>query len=182
MIIILIGNIGVGKSTIAQKILNQHKEADYVSIDDIRKKYGDGSEDKENHCKDIFIESINFNARIQVIELTGVGVLGLRLFELLSNYKLPILVFHLIVPFDNLLCRAKKKKWNIPFPLGVENIITAIRYTEDRFNEGLAEKLVGNCNNALLFSLINENKTMMNNNLKIIFEKIDYYLNKMNNV
>ena len=182
MIVILIGNIGVGKSTIANIILNQHKDADYVSIDDIRKKNGDGSKDKENHCKDIFIESINFNARIQVIELTGVGVLGVRLFELLSNYKQPILVFHLIVPFDILLCRAKKKKWNIPFPFGEENIFTAIRYTEDRFNEGLAERLVAKCNNALLISLVNENETMMNNNLKIIFEKIDYYFNKKKNV
>ena len=35
MKIILIGNIGVGKTTIARKLLEKYKEADFVSIDDM---------------------------------------------------------------------------------------------------------------------------------------------------
>ena len=109
MKIILIGNIGAGKTTIAQKILEQYKEAEFVSIDVIRKKHGDGTTEKENYCKDKFIEAIDLKTKFQIIELTGVGVLGERLFELLSNYKQPILVFYLIASLEDLLNRAKEK-------------------------------------------------------------------------
>ena len=182
MKIILIGNIGAGKTTIAQKNLEQYKEAEFVSIDVIRKKHGDGTTEKENYCKDKFIEAIDLKTKFQIIELTGVGVLGERLFELLSNYKQPILVFYLIASLEDLLNRAKEKIWDTPFPIGKDNISTAIGYTEDRYNEGLADNLTAKCANAILVSLLNNNETMMKENLKIIFSKIESYRNSKNDV
>ena len=178
MKIILIGNIGVGKTTIARKLLEKYKEADFVSIDEMRRRYGDGSTEKENYCKERFIKAIDFKAKIQVIELTGVGVLGERLFELLSIYQYPILVFHLIVPIDKLLKRVKKKVWDIPFPIGKDNIPVAIRYTEDRYNEGLIYSLVKKCPNSTLVSLSNDRKIAINENLRVILGRMQYLLKK----
>ncbi|MGP1446693.1 MAG: hypothetical protein ACTTKO_04060 [Candidatus Limimorpha sp.] len=182
MKLILIGNIGAGKTTIANLIFERYKDAEFISIDGIRKKYGDGTIERENYCKDKFIEAIDLKTKFQIIELTGVGVLGERLFELLSNYKQPILVFYLIAPLEDLLSRAKEKILDTPFPLGKDNIPTAIGYTEDRFNEGLADSLIAKCANAILVSLPNNNETMMKENLKIIFSKIESYRNRKKDV
>ncbi len=177
MKLILIGNIGVGKTTIANLILERYKEAEFISIDKIRKKHGDGTIEMENYCKDKFIEAIDLTAKFQIIELTGVGILGERLFKLLSNYNRPILVFYLTAPLEVLLNRAKEKIWDTPFPHGKDNIPTAIGYTEDRYNEGLADNLIAQCANSILFSLQNNNETKMKENLNIIFSKIESYRN-----
>ena len=155
MKIILIGNIGAGKTTIANLILEKYKEADFVSIDGIRKKHGDGTKEKEIYCKEKFIQAIDFNCKLQIIELTGVGELGEKLFALLANYKQPILVFHLIASESELLNRIDKKKWDTPFPLGKDNIPVAIKYTENKFKEGLAESLLEKCKQAILIALSN---------------------------
>ncbi|HEY5589564.1 MAG TPA: hypothetical protein VIK55_00975 [Paludibacter sp.] len=173
MKLILIGNIGAGKTTVANLILERYKEAEFISIDGIRKKYGDGTKEKETYCKEKFIQSIDFKTNFQIIELTGVGELGENLFSHLAKYKKTILIFNLIVFENELLNRIKNKKWDTPFPLEKGNIPIAIKYTENKFKEGLAENLLARCEQAILVSLSNNNKQMMKRNLKIIFNIIE---------
>jgi thymidylate kinase len=94
----------------------------------------------------------------------------------LTKYKQPILVFHLIVSQNELLSRIEKKKWDTPFPLGKDNIPVAIKYTQNKFKEGLAENLLSKCKHAILISLSNNNKQMMKQNIKIIFDNIKNHL------
>jgi|LSQX01.3.fsa_nt_gb adenylate kinase family enzyme len=173
MKLILIGNIGAGKTTLANLILEKYKDAEFVSIDGIRKKHGDGTKEKEIFCKAKFIQAIKINIHFQIIELTGVGELSKELFTILAKYKQPILVFHLIASESELLSRTKKKKWDTPFPLGKDNIPVAIKYTQEKFKEGLVENLRAKCEHAIFVSLTNNNIQMMKQNLKIIFNKIE---------
>lgn len=177
MKVILIGNIGAGKTTMAHLILEKYKQAHFLSIDNIRKQYGDGTKEKEAYCKDQFIHELKMDKQLQLIELTGVGELGERLFELLHKEQFLSLVINLIVSEKELLRRVKNKKWDTPFPLGQDNIPVAIKYTEDKFREGLLENLIQKYPKAVFLSLVNGDETMMERNIEIILNNIVMLIN-----
>ncbi len=173
MKIILIGNIGVGKTTIANLLLKNHEKADYLSIDNIRNQFGDGTMEKEKLCKNKFINASKVTSVLQIIELTGVGVLGERLFKFLNKVKVPVLVVHLVANHKVVLKRATFKQSTTPFPLPLDNIPTAIKYTQDRFEEGLSYSLMKKCPRAIFITLENANEALLNRNLLIILSNIE---------
>jgi len=175
MKVILLGNIGTGKSTIANLLIHNYMNAEYIAIDDIREFWGDGTEKKEAYCKSKFINSVSMNSKMQILELTGVGVLGENLFNKLANYKYSILVIHLIVDKQIILNRIKEKKMTSNFPLPVDCIYNAIEYTDKSFKEGLIDKLLWRCANALYIPLLNNDSIMLKKNIAIIQSFIRSY-------
>ena len=139
MKVVLLGNIGVGKTTIAKIINDNWCNAEIVSIDNIRKTYGDGTFEKEDYCKQKFIDSITLDDTFQIVELTGVGILGEKLFNLLSNYQYTLLIIYLFVTEPETYDRIRNKKWDTPFPYGSEKVPDAISHTYQEYKNGLLD-------------------------------------------
>ncbi len=177
MKIILLGNIGVGKSTIADAINNKWNESEILSIDNIRKKYGDSSIEKENYCKQKFIESVTNDNTFQIIELSGVGILGEQLFSLLKELEENILVIYLYTSESTLNRRNRNRNWDTPFPLPIDKIPDAIYQTEQLYKEGLLDKLMNICKNAFYVSLENSDKRL-ETNLNLIENIVTFLLYK----
>lgn len=180
MKIILIGNIGTGKTTVSLLIKENYSNAEVIAIDNIRKQFGDGSKEMEAKCKNIFIESIALDRRLQIIELTGVGELGKRLFILLGKMNTPVLVINLIVENKEIMKRLNERIWNTPFHFDISNIPIAIRYTREKYRTGLLESLMKKCQHAVFITLSNSNTNLMHRNIDIICHNIDL-IKKMNN-
>lgn len=179
MKIIILGNIGSGKSTLAQILCKFYSDSKYISIDEIRIKFGDGTETSENVCKEKFIESIMNDNTMQVIELTGVGILGEMLFKKLSTFTSKVLVVYLHVSTEVSASRViKRGSSKIPFPLPTSNIQNAIVYTSDTYQKGLLNSFICKCPNAFFISFNNETeeKFKINNTLLNLFisNLIDY--------
>lgn len=177
MKIVLLGNIGTGKTTIAEIIKDKWGKAELLSIDNIRKKYGDGSTEKENFCKKKFIDTVKSDDSFQIIELSGVGVLGEKLFSLLKNYKYPILVIYLFVPESTLNERIKNRTWDTPFPLKIDKVQDAMFHTNRLYKEGLLDTLMNLCKSAFYLSLENSesrlkiNSNFIENTIKFLLKK-----------
>ncbi|QSB02017.1 hypothetical protein JWZ98_03380 [Methylomonas sp. EFPC1] len=74
MKILLIGNISSGKSVIGRLLVDEFNNFEYISIDSIRKVYGDETAEAEEECKEIFLSKIH-STRDQIIEFSGGGKL-----------------------------------------------------------------------------------------------------------
>jgi dephospho-CoA kinase len=179
MKIIIIGNIGAGKSTLAELLKKHYKTVELLSIDNIRKLHGNGTIEKEKFCKDKFIKLAKNKNTIHIIELTGIGELGNRLFRVLDKKEYTILVIQLIVKKGILIDRVKDRKWDTPFPIGVEKIPIAIEYTEKQFEKGLLNNLILKNQKAIYLSLDNSNKKLMNRNFRLIVNNIDFIIKNM---
>jgi broad-specificity NMP kinase len=167
MKVVIIGNIGVGKTTISQIIKDNWKNAEILSIDNIRNSFGDGTIEKENYCKQKFIESITFNDSLQIIELTGVGILGEKLFSLLNNYNYSILVIYLFVTEIEIYKRIKNRKWETPFHLGSDKVPEAISHTDQEYNNGLLDRFMNACKSGVYISLYNDKNNLSRNSIYI---------------
>ncbi len=167
MKVVLLGNIGVGKTTIANIIREKWRSAEILSIDNIRKSFGGGTVEKENFCKKKFIDSVTMDNALQIIELTGVGVLGERLFKILSKYDYSILVIYLFVSESEIFKRIKNRKWDTPFPFKFDKVPDAIYYTNQEYEKGLLDKFTHECKSAVYLALQNSN-VQLHRNIKII--------------
>lgn len=177
MKIVLIGNIGVGKSTIANAIKSKWKESEILSIDNVRRKYGDGSIEKENYCKKKFIESVKLDNTFQIIELSGVGILGEQLFSLLEEFNGTVLVVYLFTTESNLDRRNNDRNWDTPFPLPADKIQNATYQTTQLYKDGLLNKLMNICKIAFYISL-ESSDSRLKINLNFINNIVTYLLYK----
>jgi deoxyadenosine/deoxycytidine kinase len=114
MIILLFGNIGSGKTTLANE-LKKELGYEYLAIDDFRRKFGDNTVSGEHFSRDSFIAQSVGKSNV-IIELLGVGTLTDKLFELLKKNLIPKLVAVLDVPREICLSRLDSRIWDIPFP------------------------------------------------------------------
>lgn len=172
MKIIIIGNIASGKSTISEFIKTKYKKTEIVAIDAIRKKFGDGTVAKEKECKNRLIEMVNQKKKMQVIEISGVGELGERLFYLLDKLKCQVLVIYLRVSIEEINKRIVGRDWDTPIPFTKDNIPIAIKYTHEQFETGLLQRLISRCSNAVAISLSNDNIQLLKRNVEIIQQNI----------
>ncbi|WP_438467540.1 hypothetical protein [Marinomonas sp. PE14-40] len=155
MKILVIGNIASGKSTLLNSIIDLYPEFCSISIDEMRKLYSDGSVLGEEYAKQVFIDSISRNETCQIIELSGIGELATLTFERVKSDS-NILIIYLRVPENIIKQRLKSRCWDIPFPLPLENIPTAIKHTSSEFSSGVIESHLKVCPQSILLSLKNE--------------------------
>lgn len=168
MKIVLLGNIGVGKSSLAEYIKNKYSIAEYLSIDNIRCLYGNGSVEKELLCKELFINSIKIDKSFQIIELSGRGILGENLFKKLNNINCPILVVYLYASIECILNRIKDREWQIPIPYtGGNMVMDAIHFVQNAYNNGLLNNLLNHCRSIICISLNNEQENIERNYMLI---------------
>ena len=179
MKIILLGNIGVGKSSLANLIIRKYSFAEIISIDNIRNSYGDSSMEKELFCKEKFIDLVKTDNSFQIIELSGIGILGEKLFAKLNNITCPILVVYLYASLDSIQERIKDRKWETPIPFTADKVIDAIYATQNAYSNGLLNSLTNQCKSVICISLNNEQHFFDRNYNLItnIIELLDYGIN-----
>lgn len=166
MKILVIGNISAGKSTLCNMLKNKLHDYEYVAIDFIRRKSGDGTLDGEKRCKEIFLSTID-NASQQILEISGIGELGIRTMEVLKR-NTRILIVYIRCDLETITNRNVNRKWDTPFPQNSENIPIAVDHTNKEFRLGLVEKLLEICPQTLIYSFPNHNISNINDATKII--------------
>lgn len=132
MKIIVVGNIGSGKTTILKK-LNDYFHYDEIMIDGYRMEYGDGSLESEFLARNNFFLAIE-SGKNQFIECTGVGKVAEDLFQHLKKFNEPVILLILSVKKEVCLKRVEKRDWQIPFPFKTESISEKISRIEGALN------------------------------------------------
>lgn len=134
MKILLFGNIGSGKTTLA-KLLKETLPFELRAIDDFRRNYGDGTTAGELLARKYFFDGIT-EGKNQLIECTGVGKVAEGLFEVISQMAAPVIILTLLVPRVICKTRISQRIWDIPFPHPLEKVDDLIDRTETRIQEG----------------------------------------------
>ena len=114
MKIVLFGDVAAGKTTISNQI-KQNFDFELVAIDDYRKIYGDFTMKGELLAQKQFVNAIKKDKN-QIIESSGLGKLGIRLKELITELEENCLVIILNISPIEINKRLKNRKWDIPFP------------------------------------------------------------------
>ncbi len=137
MKILLFGNIGSGKTTIAKELSQNSEQWTYLAVDDFRREIGDGSIKGDAKAKSAFVKSISHDEQPQLIECTGLGRLGSSVFRRLQKYDGPLIVMVLKVAVTCCEQRIEKRDWDIPFPKeisqGTELVYKLNKLYESRF-------------------------------------------------
>ncbi len=136
MKILLFGNIGSGKTTIAKKLVGLLPEFQYIAIDEIRRKMGDGSEEKEKEIREFFVENVANNKISQIVECLGIGEVGNKLREMIDDADTHILIILLSVSAKTCIERITDRIWDVPFPRKQDNIKEFIEYADFIFRVG----------------------------------------------
>ncbi len=110
MKIVVIGNICAGKSTLVNQIEKGYR---IVKIDDLRKKFGNGSFSKEYYCWALFLEACEDKSDA-ILEFTGCGIHIYAIKEALSDKDVKIIFVK--TPLSICQERAKNKDFEIPYP------------------------------------------------------------------
>lgn len=154
MKILFIGNISSGKSRTCEVILDQFPFFELVSIDSIRKEYGDGTEEKENQCQEILLNSIK-KPQAQIIEISGIGYLGKRTVQSLNTNN-PLLILYPRCKRLEINRRNAVRKWDTPFPYNPGNISAAVSYTHKELSSELLAQILGRLPEATMYSFAND--------------------------
>lgn len=138
MKVLVFGNVGSGKTTLINslsKILPYSK----ISIDDFRRKFGDGSEEAELTARQKFFEAILRNDN-QFIECTGTGEVADRVFSLLKTSDEQVICITLTTPKEICVKRLTNRTWNIPFPKPLKEVFAFMDRTEMKITGGDIKK------------------------------------------
>ena len=139
MRIFVFGNINAGKTTAINKMIHLLPEYDVVTIDDVRRKHGDGTWDAEFDAQNAFVSSVEDNNNI-FVECTGLGPLGNKLANG-KAYKTDI-VIHITSDLHQCLSRLDYKDLALtPYPDVTEPITATIERCHKEFERGDLEAL-----------------------------------------
>jgi adenylate kinase family enzyme len=140
--VLLFGNLGAGKSHLAERVLLRLPAFDLHSIDAYRRQRGDGSIEAERSAKDSFIDAV-VQGRRQLIEATGLGETGILLAERLVALNEPVLVVLLTTPLDVCLARLNARIWDVPYPAPPADAFELARRTDALIQAGEVDVLWG---------------------------------------
>ncbi len=117
MKILVLGNIGSGKTTCCKALSNHFPEWDYIAVDDFRRSLSDGTLKGDALAKSAFVKKISHeNSPCQIIECSGFGRLGSSVFRRMMKYEGELIVIVLSVGLEECLDRLGKREWDVPFP------------------------------------------------------------------
>ena len=139
MIVLVCRNINSGKSTAIEKLKPLFPDYVVVSIDDVRKRFGDGSLSGEYRACEMFVTEVTANENA-LVELTGLGYVGMSLLERLAPKS--FIVIHMHEELDVCIERISGKDFSaIPYPENDGKIEDTIRRLDMYFKSGLFKEL-----------------------------------------
>lgn len=169
MKILIIGNIGSGKTTLGKKIQEKISYS-FIQIDELREKYFKKKVSEEYYCLYEFLRAIEDGKNV-ILEFTGVGCHKFaikRALELTNDNK--IIIYCKNRNFSTILERLKHKKLinKFPFNIEIKNHINFIK--EELENETLTD--FWKIKNSIFISIYMDNPgdliENVNNIIKII--------------
>ena len=133
MKILIIGNIGSGKTTLGKKIqeITGYK---FVQIDELREEYLEKKVSEEYYCLYEFLKAIENNNDV-ILEFTGAGCHKFAIKRALELTNNNIIIIHCKNrDFSLILERLKHKELNenFPFDMDIDNHITYIKEELDK--------------------------------------------------
>ena len=169
MKILLIGNIGSGKTTLGKKI-QEFTGFKFIQIDEIREKFFDKKVSEEYYCLYEFIKAIE-NTNNVILEFTGAGChkFAVKRALELSNDKVIIIRCN-TRKFSTILERLKDKELNMSFPFNTD-VENHVQFIEEELNKGTLERFW-----ELLNSFFIE---IYMNNLEDLIEGIEKIMDKL---
>ncbi|MBK9301376.1 MAG: hypothetical protein IPN14_12415 [Bacteroidetes bacterium] len=173
MKLLLFGNVGCGKSTISREIISSGKQFQLLNIDDFRRKFGDGSMEKEKLAKERFVDEIDIDNSNQIIECSGLGDTGEMVFEKLLKCKDRILVFVLLADSSICIHRLLNRIWDIPYPDKTANVNKLIEKQALIYKTNAIENKWSVLSNIIFKSSINNSNDDFKKNFQIITNFID---------
>ena len=137
----IFGNAGSGKTTLLKRI-KETSAIELFSIDDFRRKYGDGSINGEKLARLHFLDQVCSN-KDQVIECTGIGEVALSLFRKVEQTDERILIITLLVPAEICKKRLTNRVFDVPYPKPPSEIGAFVDRTELEIQKGFIGRLWG---------------------------------------
>ena len=128
MKVLIFGNVGSGKTTIVNKLVELYP-FEIIAIDDFRRKYGNGTMEKEVVARDNFLLAVSKQEN-QFVECLGVGIVADKLFELLSVTNEMIVCIVVNASKNVCLSRLSGRIWNVPFPYSIDKVNSLIDRTD----------------------------------------------------
>lgn len=178
MKVLIFGNLASGKSYLANKVIREIPEVEFLAIDEFRRRIGDGTMEKEIEAKQSFLSSIK-PEKFQLIEATGLGDTGEALANILKNNKELKFIIVLKTPIEICLERLKKRVWDIPYPAPSTQAFVLAEELNKLIQEKAIQSLWINATNYKIVELqsLSENEF---NNLITTLKKLKYELNEAN--
>lgn len=168
MKILLLGNIGSGKTTISKILAKKYPEWEYIAIDDFRKKLSDGTIKGDAKAKSTFVKNITHDNKYQIVECTGLGRLGSSVFRRLQKYEGKLFVIILTVPLDICVSRIKDRVWDIPFPKNIAGGDELVKKLHKIYQSNFLFERWGLRKNTTFLSISNEGITEQKLTLEIL--------------
>jgi len=168
MKVLIFGNLASGKSYLANKICENIPDLEYLTIDDFRRKFGDGSMEKENLSKQTFLNSIIPN-KFQLIEASGFGDTGVKIAQLLQQTSEHKIIFMLRISLETCLKRLEKRVWNIPYPAPHEQVFLLAKRTNKLINNNSINSIWSQVKNAQIIEI----QTITDNKIRKIIQIIE---------
>lgn len=124
MKILVIGTLGAGKTTLA-RALSQETGYPYVSIDDCRIRYSDGTYDGEDAAWHYFLRAC-LDPSPHILEFSGGGPHVGEVRDALISSGLPVIILWIDSPLDLCIKRASNREILIPAPFVWDEIEYAV--------------------------------------------------------
>ena len=135
MKVVVLGNIGSGKTTLSRALADRLSGFETIAIDDYRKCYGDGTMETEIVAKNKFLNAIIPEEK-QIIEIMGIGDTGEKLFKKISGFPEKKVILILRTSLEECILRLKERQWDIPYPAPAEKAFILAGKTEQSIRSG----------------------------------------------
>jgi len=169
MKILIIGNIGSGKTTLGKKI-QENTSYKFVQIDELRQKYLEGKVSEEYYCLYEFLKAIEDNDNI-ILEFTGAGCHKFavkRALELASDNT--IMIHCKNRDFSIILERLKHKELNENFPFNTD-IENHIKFIKEELDDNTLESF-WEITNSIFLNVFMDNSQDLTESVRIIARKV----------
>ncbi len=133
MKLLILGNIGSGKTTLCKALYKIFPKWEYIAIDDFRRVFSDGTLKSDSIAKSAFVKSISHDTKNQIIECSGLGRLGSSIYRRLQKYDGPLIVVVLNVDVEICIHRLKTRVWDVPFPQDSNECLELIRKMDKQY-------------------------------------------------
>ncbi|MDR0506950.1 MAG: hypothetical protein LBH32_09085 [Dysgonamonadaceae bacterium] len=140
MKVLIFGNLASGKSFLAEQIQMTMPIFEYLSIDDFRRRIGDGTMEKEKVAKQTFLNSIQPD-KLQLIKATGLDDTGETIADILRQTEELKLIIILKIPLETCLERLKTRIWDTPYPAPPEQAFRLAKITDELISDNLIQML-----------------------------------------
>lgn len=137
MKIIVMGNVGSGKTTLISSML-EHYQWDVVSIDDYRRSFGNGTRETELLARQNFAAGVISTCN-QFVECTGFGEVSDSLFKKLQASNEPLVCLILDVPLKICRDRLALRKWDVPFTAPLDGLSRFMEKVDAKIQSGESE-------------------------------------------